>query len=51
MFNIYKQPGDDNDLHEVDFIDELVHENFVSTLSFDPLEACLITSNNFCIRY
>ena len=47
MFNICKQPGDDNDLHEVAFIDELVHENFVSTLPSDSLEACLITSNDF----
>ena len=49
MFNICKQPEDDNDLHEVDFIDELVHENFVSTLPSDPLEACLITSNDYAL--
>ena len=49
MFNICKQPGDDNDLPEVDFINELVHENFVSTLPSDPLGACLITSNDFAL--
>ena len=49
IFNICKQPGDNNDLHEVDFIDELVHENFGSTLPSDPLEACLIISNDFAL--
>ena len=41
IFNIYKQPGDDNDLQEVDFIEELVHDQFESTLSkteFDESE-------------
>jgi hypothetical protein len=26
IFNIYKQPRDDNDLQEVDFIEKLVHD-------------------------
>ena len=26
IFNIYKQPRDDNDLQEVDFIEKLVYE-------------------------
>jgi hypothetical protein len=41
IFNICKQPGDDNDLQEVDFIEELVHDQFESTLSkteFDEFE-------------
>ena len=33
IFNIYKQPRDDNDLQEVDFIEELVYDQFQSTLS------------------
>jgi len=33
IFNICKQPGDDNDLQEVDFIDELVYDQLESTLS------------------
>jgi len=33
IFNICKQPGDDNDLQEVDLIEELVHNQFESTLS------------------
>jgi hypothetical protein len=28
IFNIYKQPGDNNDLQEVDFIEKLVHNQF-----------------------
>ena len=33
IFNICKQPGDDNDLHEIDFIEELVFNQFESTLN------------------
>jgi hypothetical protein len=33
VFNICKQPGDDNDLQEVDLIEELVYDQFESTLS------------------
>jgi len=39
--NICKQPRDDNDLQEVDFIEELVYDQFESTLSkteFDEFE-------------
>jgi hypothetical protein len=28
IFNICKQPRDNNDLHEVDFIEKLVHDQF-----------------------
>jgi hypothetical protein len=41
IFNICKQPGDDNDLQEVDLIEELVYDQFESTLSkteFDEYE-------------
>jgi len=33
IFNICKQPGDDNDLQEVDFIEKLVHDKFQTTSS------------------
>ena len=41
IFNICKQSGDDNDLQEVDFIEELVYDKLESTLSkieFDESE-------------
>jgi hypothetical protein len=41
IFNIYKQLGHDNDLQEVDLIEELVYDQFESTLSktkFDESE-------------
>jgi len=41
IFNICKQPGNDNDLQEVGFIEELVYDQFESTLSkteFDESE-------------
>eukprot|EP00258_Populus_trichocarpa_P038852 XP_024454871.1 uncharacterized protein LOC112327201 [Populus trichocarpa] len=34
IFNICKQPGDDNDLQEVDLIEELVYDQFESTLRY-----------------
>jgi len=33
IFNICKQPGDNNDLQEVDFIEKLVHDQFQTTSS------------------
>ena len=33
IFNICKQPRDDNDLQEVDFIEKLVHDKFQTTPS------------------
>jgi len=33
IFNICKQPRNDNDLHEVDFIEKLVHDQFQTTSS------------------
>jgi hypothetical protein len=41
IFNIYKHLGDDNNLQEVDLIEELVYDQFESTLSktkFDESE-------------
>jgi hypothetical protein len=41
IFNICKQPGDDNDSQEVDVIEELVYDQLESTLSkieFDKSE-------------
>jgi len=41
IFNICKQPRDDNDLQEIDFIEELVYDQLESTLSkikFDESE-------------
>ena len=41
IFNICKQPGNDNDLQKVGFIEELVYDQFESTLSkteFDESE-------------
>jgi hypothetical protein len=41
IFNICKQPGDDNDFQEVDLIEELVYDQFETTLSktnFDESE-------------
>jgi hypothetical protein len=32
IFNICKQPGDDNDFQEVDLIEELVYDQFKTTL-------------------
>jgi hypothetical protein len=42
VFNTCKQPGDDSEVHEVDFIEELVHEHLTTTTFHDPLEAYLI---------
>jgi hypothetical protein len=33
IFNICKQPGDDNELQEVDFTEKLVHDQFQTTSS------------------
>jgi len=33
VFNICKQPRDDNDLQEIDFIEKLVYDQFKTTLS------------------
>jgi hypothetical protein len=43
VFNICKQPGDDNDLQEVDFIEKLVYDQFETTsmkLSLMNMKIC-----------
>jgi hypothetical protein len=43
VFNIFKQPGYDNDLQDVDFIEKLVYDQLESTLSkieLDELKIC-----------
>jgi hypothetical protein len=43
IFNIFKQPEDDNDSQEVDVIEELVYDQFESTVSkieFDEYAIC-----------
>ena len=44
IFNICKQPGDDNDLQEVDFIEKLVYDQFETTskTEFDEYEELLM---------
>ncbi|XP_022851548.1 uncharacterized protein LOC111373275 [Olea europaea var. sylvestris] len=38
IFNICKQHGDEDDLHEVDLIEQLVDDQFTATSSYDALE-------------
>jgi hypothetical protein len=47
IFNICKQPRDIEDVHEVNLIETLVQNNFLSSLFSDPLEAYLAHFNNF----
>ena len=47
IFNICKQPGDVEDVHEVNLIETLVQDHFLPSLFSDPLEACLSHFNNF----
>ncbi|KAJ4718790.1 Transposon Ty3-I Gag-Pol polyprotein [Melia azedarach] len=47
VFNICKQPGHDIENHEVDFIEELVHDHFPISLFSDSLEVCLTSSTQF----
>jgi hypothetical protein len=38
IFNIYKQPRDDNDLQEVEFTKKLVHDQFQTTSSESEID-------------
>jgi hypothetical protein len=38
IFKIYKQPGDDNDLQEVDFTEKLVHDQFQTISSESEID-------------
>ena len=48
IFNICKQPVDDDDgeINEVKMIQTLVEGKFAHSMFFDPIEACLLNSNN-----
>jgi hypothetical protein len=47
IFNICKQPGDDDGFHEVNLIETLVQNQFNLTCFSDPLESCLVNSLDF----
>ncbi|KAG7952028.1 hypothetical protein I3843_12G037700 [Carya illinoinensis] len=47
IFNICKQPGDDDDVHEVNLIQTLVQNKFDLSSFSNPLEACLVHGANF----
>uniref|UniRef100_A0A2N9I6A0 RNA-directed DNA polymerase n=1 Tax=Fagus sylvatica TaxID=28930 RepID=A0A2N9I6A0_FAGSY len=47
IFNICKQPGDDDGFHEVNLIETLVQDQFNLTCFSDPLESCLVNSLDF----
>ncbi|KAA3480310.1 integrase [Gossypium australe] len=38
VFNVCKQPIEDSNVHEVDFIEQLVHEQFINSKLLNPLE-------------
>jgi len=52
IFNIYKQPviDDDEKIHELDMIQNLVEDKFVHSMFSDPIEACLLNSNSHDIE-
>ena len=43
VFNAGNQMGDDEEVHEVNLIEEVVQEHVDSILYKDPLELCLIS--------
>ena len=47
IFNICKQPGDVEDVHEVNLIETLVQDHFLPSLFSNPLEACLSQDSVF----
>jgi hypothetical protein len=52
IFNICKQPviDDDEKIHELDMIQNLVEDKFVHSMFSDPIEACLLNSNSHDIE-
>jgi len=44
IFNICKQPviDDDDEIHEVDMIQNLVEDKSANSMFSDPIEACLL---------
>lgn len=49
IFNICKQLGDIDDVHKVNFVEIVVQDQFLPSLSFDPLKDCLGHFNDDCI--
>jgi hypothetical protein len=47
IFNICKQPRDDDGFHEVNLIETLVQDQFNLTCFSNPLESCLVNSLDF----
>lgn len=45
IFNICKQHGDVDDVHEVNFVETVMQDQFFPSLFFDPLKACLAPLN------
>ena len=45
VFNVCKHPAQDIEVHEVDFIEELIDQHFTTSILSDPLDVCLICSN------
>ena len=45
IFNIYKQLGDVDDVHEINFVETIMQNQFLPSLFFDPLKTCLVPLN------
>ena len=45
VFNVCKHPTQDIEVHEVDFIEELIDQHFTTSILSDPLDVCSICSN------
>ena len=44
IFNVCKQPGDDTDVQEMNWVDTFVRDQFHVSSFSDPLESCLVNS-------
>ncbi|KAI3459775.1 hypothetical protein Pfo_016438 [Paulownia fortunei] len=51
VFNVCMQPAEDVEVHEVDSIEELVHEYFTTTNSSDSLETCFESESIYKKEY
>ena len=49
VFNVCKQPGEDTDVHEVDVIEELVHEQLINSTFLEPSKDYLVESESVSI--
>jgi len=45
IFNICKQPGDVDDVHEINFVETIMQDQFLPSLFFDHLKTCLAPLN------